>query len=123
MRNYDPQNHYWAKADGSLYSSASMTTVPADDAVYLAWAEAGGIATLYPLDEAGEESEAELAAVLAPYGLTVYPDPNAAIDAQIQALEATVTQRRLREAALTDEGKAWLADLDAQIAALRAQRV
>ena len=50
------------------------------------------------------------------------PDPNAAIDAQILALEATVTQRRLREAALTDEGKAWLADVDAQIAALRAQR-
>lgn len=49
-------------------------------------------------------------------------DPNAAIDAQILALEATVTQRRLREAALTDAGKAWLADLDAQIAVLRAQR-
>ena len=52
----------------------------------------------------------------------VEPDPNADIDAQILALEATVTQRRLREAALTDEGRAWLADLDAQIAALRAQR-
>lgn len=42
---------------------------------------------------------------------------------QILALEAAVTQRRLREAALTDEGKTWLADVDAQIAALRAQRV
>ena len=52
-----------------------------------------------------------------------YVDPNAAIDAQILALEATVTQRRLREAALTDEGKAWLADVDAQVAALRTQRV
>ena len=51
------------------------------------------------------------------------PAPNAAIDAQIQALENTVTQRRLREAALTEAGKAWLADVDAQIAALRAQRV
>ena len=51
------------------------------------------------------------------------PDPNAEIDAQITALEATVTQRRLREAVLTSEGAAWLADLEAQIAALRAQRV
>lgn len=51
------------------------------------------------------------------------PDPNAAIDAQILALEATVTQRRLREAALTDAGRAWMADVDAQIAALRSQRV
>jgi hypothetical protein len=50
------------------------------------------------------------------------PDPNAGIDAQILALEATVTQRRMREAALTDEGKAWLADVDARITALRAQR-
>jgi hypothetical protein len=50
------------------------------------------------------------------------PDPNAAIDAQILALEATVTQRRLREANLSDYGKDWLADVDTQIAALRAQR-
>lgn len=39
---------------------------------------------------------------------------------QILALEAQVTQRRIREAVLgTDNG--WLAELDAQIAALRAQ--
>lgn len=51
------------------------------------------------------------------------PDSNAAIDAQILALEALQTPRRIREAALTEAGKAWLADLDAQIAALRVQRV
>lgn len=61
-----------------------------------------------------------------PQGLSTSPpepNPNAALDAQIIALEVTVTPRRLREAALTDTGRAWLADLDAQIAALRAQRV
>lgn len=51
------------------------------------------------------------------------PNPNAYADAQIQVLEATVTQRRLREAALTEEGRDWLADVDAQIADLRSQRV
>lgn len=51
------------------------------------------------------------------------PDPNADIDAQIMALEATVTQRRLREAVLTSEGAAWLADLEAQIAEFRALRL
>lgn len=51
------------------------------------------------------------------------PDPNAAIYAEILALENTVTQRRLREAALTDAGKAWLADVDAQIEALRKELV
>jgi len=38
---------------------------------------------------------------------------------QILALEATATPRRLREAALTEEGRTWLQDLDMQIAALR----
>jgi hypothetical protein len=40
---------------------------------------------------------------------------------EITALEATITQRRLREAALTQEGKDWLAGVDAQIATLRTQ--
>lgn len=48
---------------------------------------------------------------------------NTTINAQILALEATVTQRRLREAALTEAGRTWLADVDAQIDLLRAQRV
>jgi|GEM_PF-3438614 len=47
---------------------------------------------------------------------------NAALDAQIAALEATQTPRRMRDAALTEAGKTWLADLEEQIAALRAQR-
>lgn len=41
------------------------------------------------------------------------------IVAQIESLESTVTQRRLREAVLTPEGAAWLADVDLQITALR----
>ena len=48
---------------------------------------------------------------------------NAPVLAQISALEATVTQRRLREAVTTVDGKAWLANVDTQIAALRAQLV
>ncbi|HYD63327.1 MAG TPA: hypothetical protein VEC35_23425 [Noviherbaspirillum sp.] len=44
-----------------------------------------------------------------------------AILAQIVALEGTVTQRRMREALLTEAGAAWLANVDGQIAALRAQ--
>ncbi len=40
---------------------------------------------------------------------------------QIAALEKTQSDRRMREAVLTTEGKAWLATVDAQIASLRAQ--
>lgn len=51
-----------------------------------------------------------------------WPPPPATptIAQQIQTLEATVTDRRVREAVLgTDNG--WLKNLDDQIAALRAQ--
>lgn len=39
---------------------------------------------------------------------------------QIAALEAQVTQRRLREAVLTPEGSDWLETIESQIATLRA---
>ena len=38
---------------------------------------------------------------------------------EIRNLEASVTPRRLREAVLTEEGKAWLANIESQIATLR----
>lgn len=55
--------------------------------------------------------------------LTDPPAPTAeqVILSQIAAIEATITQRRIREAALTEAGKAWLAEQDAAIAALRAK--
>lgn len=51
------------------------------------------------------------------------PDPNAAIDSEIQGIEAAVTQRRLRDAVLNDEGRSWLAEVEARIEALRSQRI
>lgn len=38
---------------------------------------------------------------------------------EIRSLEASVTPRRIREAVLTEEGKIWLANIEAQIAVLR----
>jgi len=38
---------------------------------------------------------------------------------EIRNLEALITPRRLREAVLTPEGKAWLEGIEAQIVALR----
>jgi hypothetical protein len=82
-----------------LPDGASIPADPAntDYAEYLRWVEAGGVPD--PVDP---------------------PDPREAILAEIAALEATVTNRRLREAALTEAGKAWLADVDTKIAVLRA---
>lgn len=48
------------------------------------------------------------------------PDASVAVLAQIRALEATVTPRRAREAILTDAGRVWLANVESQIATLRA---
>ena len=53
----------------------------------------------------------------------VPPTHNELILAQIAQLEATITNRRIREAALTDAGKTWLEGIDAQITALRGQLV
>ena len=88
-------------ANNSVTRMSDGASIPADPAnmdyaQYLAWVEAGGIPD--PVDP---------------------PDPREAILAEIAALEATVTNRRLREAALTEDGKAWLADVDARIATLR----
>jgi hypothetical protein len=95
MSKYKLTNH------GSVTRNSDGACIPADPAntdyaEYLRWTEAGGIPD--PVDP---------------------PDPREAILAEIAALEATVTNRRLREAALTEDGKAWLAEVDARIAALR----
>ena len=42
---------------------------------------------------------------------------------QIAEIEASITDRRLREAMLSTTGKSWLSDRDAEIAALRAKIV
>lgn len=44
---------------------------------------------------------------------------NEAVYAQIRELEATQTPRRLRDAALTEDGRVWLVELEAKIHALR----
>ena len=48
-------------------------------------------------------------------------NPADKIKAEIAALEMQQTDRRIREAALTEEGRAWLQNLEDQIAAKRAE--
>jgi len=68
---YNPADHYWLLADGTVYSSSRMAYLQADDATYQAWLVAGGIPTAYPKDADGDESEKELAVVLGVHGLYV----------------------------------------------------
>jgi hypothetical protein len=44
---------------------------------------------------------------------------NASLQAQIDALEALQTLRRMRDALASSQGATWLANLEAQVAALR----
>ena len=51
------------------------------------------------------------------------PSKNETIMAEITALESLQTRRRVREASLSEEGRAWLQNLENQIAAKRAELV
>lgn len=64
-----PQDWYWQRASGALFSSARIAEVSATDEAYVEWVERGFVPTPYPKDAEGSESVAELEAVLSPYGL------------------------------------------------------
>lgn len=104
---YNPQDHYWLRRSGAVYSTAQSREISVDEATtneqYQAWLTSGWHPTVYPcstevidpgfepvippditpeeLEELTEqyvpptyaESRDELAKVLAPYGLYVYP--------------------------------------------------
>lgn len=72
-------------------------------------------------DEATDKQRADARAVLEAFD-PVANERDEAAKARITAIESTITQRRLREALLTPEGKDWLAAKDAEIAAERTKR-
>ena len=60
------------------------------------------------------------------YPILIDPIPPSESDIakqQIAEIEASITDRRLREAMLSPTGKSWLAERDTEIAALRAKIV
>lgn len=60
------------------------------------------------------------------YPILVDPAPPSESDIakrQIAEIEASITDRRLREAMLSTTGKSWLSERDSEIAALRAKIV
>ncbi|AYO83567.1 hypothetical protein [Methylobacterium brachiatum] len=68
---YNPANHYWLAEDGRLFSSAAGDIVPNDNPAFKAWATGGRLPTAWPRDDAGEQTNAALHEVLAPYSLTI----------------------------------------------------
>lgn len=70
-RPYTPSNWYWTHADGRVFGSAraGLVSSPQSDVAFTAWKAAGGVPTPWPRNEAGEQDDDALRAVLAPYGL------------------------------------------------------
>jgi hypothetical protein len=123
ITTYNPRAWYWCKADGTIYSSAAQGVVADTDTAYQVFLAAGNHPTPYPKDTAGEESEAELAAVLAPYGL--YVSGAAARRAEVLARLAEIDTASVRPLRAIADGTAVqadhdkLAELDSEAAGLR----
>ncbi|HEV2501489.1 MAG TPA: DUF4376 domain-containing protein [Mesorhizobium sp.] len=77
MSDYTPQDWYWLADDGRLYGSArkKLVTSPETDEAYGAWLEGGRRPTRWPAEDNGDQTDAGLAAVLSPYGLTLWAVP------------------------------------------------
>jgi hypothetical protein len=69
--NYNPFDWYWLADDNRVFASARQVIVTNTDATYMAWVGAGGVATVWPRDGAGNQTNAALQAVVAPYGIFV----------------------------------------------------
>lgn len=70
-RPFNPAAWYWRADDGRIFSSAAMAEVAADNAGLLAWSAAGGVPTIWPRDDAGDQTEASIRATLIPFDVPV----------------------------------------------------
>ena len=66
-------NWFWLDSSGRVYSSAKQAVVDEKDKDYSAWQAAGNPPTPWPKNDAGEETDEALVAVLAGYGLKMFP--------------------------------------------------
>lgn len=68
---YNPLNWFWLRDDEMVYSSAKRAVIDQEDSLYVHWVEEGGLATPWPRDINGNQTDAALQEVLAPYGIYV----------------------------------------------------
>lgn len=68
-----PYNWYWLHDDGRVYSAPANKIVTVSDQGYVDFLAQGNVATRWPPDAAGQQTDASLSAVINPYNL--YLDP------------------------------------------------
>lgn len=71
--DYNAANWYWLASDSRIYSSSQQALIKEKDKDFVAWKAAGNLPTPWPKDGEGKETNAALAAVLAPYSLRLFP--------------------------------------------------
>jgi hypothetical protein len=62
---------YWLADDGRLWHSGRQAIVPTSDQAYADWIAVGWVATIWPRDTAGNQTDPALQAVVGQYGLFV----------------------------------------------------
>lgn len=68
MQSYNPISWFWRHDDGRIYSSADEALIQPDEPAYQAWQAKGAQPTVWPRNEAGEQTDEALQDVLRPYG-------------------------------------------------------
>lgn len=67
----NPFAHYWLADDGRVFDSANQIVTDGNDPGYVVWTGLGNVATTWPLDEAGNQTNESMQAVVGPLGMFV----------------------------------------------------
>lgn len=66
---YNPHDHYWCRDDGTIFSSSRNKTVTDKDKQFQEWERQGGLATVWPRNTEGRQTDDALQDVLTPQGI------------------------------------------------------
>ncbi|MFC3074702.1 hypothetical protein [Shinella pollutisoli] len=96
MMTYNPRDWYWLADDGRLYSSAAQALLDSDEPAYMEWSQEHR-PTRWPIDGEGEQTDAALTEVLAPYGLSLWAPGLDEVKAQLRrTIDEAAERERLK---------------------------
>jgi hypothetical protein len=128
---YNPRAWFWLAEDGRLFSSAAMALIADADPSYTAWTALGGVATVWPRDAAGEQTQQGLDAVLTAAGVSPVTGPTITnkadlfrrcTDEEAEAIEMALAAQSVRKRRIF-EMAAYISSDDPDFADLRTAAV
>lgn len=94
---FNGNNWFWLDSSGRVYSSAKQSIGDEKDKDYLAWKADGNLPTPWPKNNDGKETDEALAAVLAGYGLKMFPPTLAETKEALKSrVDTAAEQERLK---------------------------